>query len=128
MNSRVLYTTFALTCSLVAAGCSVRVNGTDAGNIPSQPFAGHLTSTERGYWFQQCGTPENARYWVTFVGASVGQIEEARKAGRYTTGQRAFVRWSAAVTDERLVGPGGPALLVRNIDELRAPRTDDCPR
>jgi hypothetical protein len=48
------------------------------------------------------------------------------KQGLLAMNERAFGHWRAFRTDERLVGPGGPALLVRDIFEIRAPREDDC--
>ena len=83
---------------------------------------------ERGSWFLPCGAgPDASQMWVTFTGAAVGQIEAARAGGMAVAGDTVFVRWRAALTDERLVGPGGPALLVRDIAEIRPAVDDSCP-
>ena len=113
-------------CSLVilTAACAAR----DAGlmSLPVEPFTGHVTTTATGSWFVACGSSEGSRWWVTFVDASVRQAEEARNKGLLATGQRAFVRWRASRTDDKVVGPGGPALLVRDIFEIRPAKPGDC--
>ena len=91
-----------------------------------EPFSGHVTTTEKGTWFTPCGSAESVRWWVTFVDASVRQAEQAKTSGQLAVNQRAFVRWRASRTDDRVAGPGGPALLVRDIFEIRAPRANDC--
>jgi hypothetical protein len=89
-------------------------------------FSGHVTTSESGTWFTPCGSaPESAKWWVTYTGTSLEQAARAKASGLLGT-DRTFVRWSAARTDERRIGPGGPALLVRDIVEVRAPRADDC--
>ena len=111
--------------AVLAAACSAR-----QGEIPKltvEPLAGHVTTTATGTWFVPCGAAEGAsRWWVTYVDASVRQAEQARKEGLLALNQRTFVRWRASRTDEKLVGPGGPALLVRDIFEIRAPKPGDC--
>ena len=95
--------------------------------LPVEPFAGHVTTTADGAWFVPCGSADDSqRWWVTYVDASVRQAADARKAGLLTINRPAFVRWRASRTDERLTGPGGPALLVRDIFEIRAPTANDC--
>jgi hypothetical protein len=99
----------------------------DSSSLPVEPFAGHVTTTPTGTWFVPCGAAEGAsRWWVTWVDASVRQMDEATKAGLLAMNERTFVRLRASRTDERMVGPGGPALLVRDIFEIRAPRANDC--
>ena len=67
------------------------------------------------------------KFWVTFTGASVQQAESAKTSKFFTPdGGPTFVRWRASRTDGGQVGPGGPALLVREILESRVPRADDC--
>ena len=91
-----------------------------------EPFSGHVIATDTGTWFTPCGSAESVRWWVTFVDASVRQAEQAKKSGQLAVNRRAFVRWRASRTDDRVAGPGGPALLVRDIFEIRAPGSNDC--
>lgn len=99
----------------------------DTLSLPVEPFDGHVTVTDTGTWFVPCGASADAKpSWVTWVDAAVRQMEDAKKAGLLALNQRTFVRWRASRTDDRLVGPGGPALLVRDIFEIRAPRANDC--
>jgi hypothetical protein len=99
----------------------------DTLSLPVEPFTGHVTVMETGTWFVPCGAVADAPpLWVTWVDGAVRQMEDARKAGLLASNERAFVRWRASRTDGRLVGPGGPALLVRDIFEIRAPRANDC--
>jgi hypothetical protein len=116
--------TMACVLLLTSSGCAARQ--LDAGQLPSEEFAGYLVDSGDGNWFEPCGDEAGPRWWVTFVDEAVRQVELARDAGRFAAGERHFVRVVAARTDERHVGPGGPALLVRNILELRPPRPDDC--
>lgn len=113
-----------LVCSflVIGSGCAARSSGPM--QLPIEAFSGHAIRTSSGTWFTACG--HSTRWWVTFVDASVRQFEEARRAGLLADDQPAFVRWRASRTDERLVGPGGPALLVRDIFEIRASRPGDC--
>ena len=112
---------------MLAGACAGRQG--DTSSLPVEPFSGHVTTTPTGTWFVPCGAAEGApRWWVTWVDASVRQVDEAKKAGLLAMNERTFVRWRASRTDERLVGPGGPALLVRDIFEIRAPRANDCAR
>jgi len=99
----------------------------DTMSLPIEPFSGHVTTTPTGTWFVPCGAAADAApWWVTWVDAAVRQMEDAKKAGLLALNERAFVRWRASRTGGRLVGPGGPALLVRDIFEIRAPRANDC--
>lgn len=109
---------------LASTGCAARQP--DAGQLPSEEFAGYLVDSGDGNWFQRCSDEAGSRWWVTLVDEAVRQVELARDSGRFAAGERHFVRVVAARTDQRHVGPGGPALLVRNILELRPPRPDDC--
>lgn len=111
---------------LAASGCAARQPS--ASDLPSQPFTGILTPSGNGYWFQRCEAPAESAWWVTFVDRAVSQLERARERGDVATERRTYVRWLAALTDERLVGPGGPALLVREIQELRPATPADCAR
>lgn len=106
-------------------GCGTHVP--DTSRLPTAAFAGHLVTTASGTWFERCGAPADERaWWVTFTDGAVEQIARARASGIAAAGDRAFVRWRAAVTDERHVGPGGTALLVREILEVREPGPHDC--
>jgi hypothetical protein len=110
---------------LLCTGCAAHESGVQT--LPSEPFSGHLTEAGDGTWFTPCAVTDNtAKMWVTFIGAAVDQAQRAKSSGVLASGQSAYVRLSAARTDERLAGPGGPALLVRDIAEIRAARADDC--
>lgn len=92
---------------------------------PSEVFAGHIAVTPNGAWFTPCGDPATSKWWVTFTEVSVAQAERA-KGGGLLGAAPTFVRWRAVRTNESQVGPGGPALLVREILEVRAPAANDC--
>ena len=109
---------------LTMAGCAARQP--TSSDLPSEPFAGHLTWSD-GYWFERCGST-GERWWVTFVDRASGQMQQGAEVDALKGGGRRFVRVSAARTDERHVGPGGPALLVRDIVEIRNPSDTDCGR
>jgi len=104
------------------AGCSARTSPAD---LPARDLAGHLSTAGNGVWFRPCGASAGTRWWVTFTGASVSEFAELREA--LPPGQQRYVRLNAAITDERHVGPGGPALLVRRIMESRLESPPDCP-
>ena len=111
------------------AGCAGALSGGPASNdqLPVQEYVGHYTQGKDGSWFVPCpGTDSTLRFWVTFTGAAVEQYNTARADGRAVTDQPSFVRIRAAATDERHVGPGGPALLVREIRELRPSGLNAC--
>lgn len=119
-RSRLLCVALLVFCAACAA------HQADVQSLPSETFSGHVTTSESGAWFTPCGSaPESPKWWVTYIGTSVEQAARAKASGLLGS-ERTFVRWSAARTDERRVGPGGPALLVRDILEVRAPRADDC--
>ena len=100
----------------------------DSASIPAVEMSGYLTVRDGGNWFQPCNSAAQAApIWVTVTGQSVAQLKAAIDAGRIQTGERRFVRMRAAPTDGSVVGPGGPALLAREIMELRAPAAGDCP-
>ena len=107
---------------LSLAGCSARTSPAD---LPARDLAGHLSTAGNGVWFRPCGASADTRWWVTFTGASVAEFSELRPA--LSPGQPRYVRLNAAITDERHVGPGGPALLVRRIVESRLESPPDCP-
>lgn len=111
---------------VLQAGCAARTTGAAA--LPDREFVGHLLTMEGANWFRPCEAgPDAPLFWVTFTDESVRQIEAARSEGRALVGDTAFVRWRAALTDERMVGPGGPALLVRDITEVQRADRGDCP-
>lgn len=114
----------ALCSTTVLAGCATRQ--IEPMNLPVETFAGHVVTTSAGSWFTPCGSDPSTRWWVTYVDTAVGQANEAKKSGLLEDSDRTFVRWRASRTDEKLVGPGGPALLVRDIFEIRAPSSSDC--
>ena len=115
---------FITACALAILTAACAAHQGQMPQLTVEPFAGHVTTTANGTWFVACGSSD--RWWVTYVDASVRQSAEARKAGHLANNQRAFVRWRASRTDEKVVGPGGPALLVRDIFEIRAPKAGDC--
>ena len=109
---------------VIFAGCATRQ--VEPMDLPVEPFAGHVVTTPEGTWFTPCGSDPSTRWWVTYVDRAVAQAADAKTAGLLGEKQRTFVRWRASRTDERLVGPGGPALLVRDIFEVRPPSPTDC--
>jgi hypothetical protein len=122
----------ALTLSIVAAGgCASAPSSLERlATQPAEEFRGHYTFGSGGSWFVRCGAaPADSAWWVTITGAAVAQVDEARRGGRLVDGRAAYARWRAVVTLGGEVGPRGPgvpALLVREVLELRAPRADDC--
>jgi hypothetical protein len=114
----------ALASIALLGGCATRQP--EPMNLPVEPFAGHVITTPKGVWFTPCGTDASTRWWVTYVDKAVRQAADAKTAGLLRENERTFVRWRASRTDEKLVGPGGPALLVRDIFEVRAPSASDC--
>lgn len=109
---------------LLLPGCATHVPM--AADLPAREFVGHVTMAENGNWFSPCETSGHARWWVTLTDDAVAQFARAREQGMVVAGEPSFVRWTAALTDDRHVGPGGPALLVRSIAEIRPARTNDC--
>jgi hypothetical protein len=120
--------TLAATLALVVAGCSAQQPSLP--DLPDQVLAGHFTSGGGESWFRPCDAePGDPSWWVTVTGRAVEQVEAARAEGRLTPGERHFVRWRAAITTGGEVGPQGPgtpALLVREVLELRPASEDDC--
>ena len=114
-----------LAMSVVTAGCATA--GVAASDVPNEELTGHITVDEHGTWFSPCGDGAGGpRWWVTFTDRSVQQIQGARASGQALSGSRSYVQWLAALTDEKHVGPGGTAVLVRDIREIRAPSAADC--
>jgi hypothetical protein len=110
------------------AGCtSSRISLDD---LPVSEHRGHIVwGLDGATWFTPCGGNQADPWWITFSGQSVVQRERAVASGELQRGSRYFVRLSAAVTKGGEVGPKGPghpALLVRNLLELRPARPDDC--
>jgi hypothetical protein len=111
---------------VLTAACATR--GSQPGDLPAQEYSGHLIRMAEGSWFEPCtGAPAGERWWVVFTERSVPQIQAAALDGRMRPGERTFVHWRAAPTDESVAGPGGPAVLVREILELRPAADGDCP-
>lgn len=117
-----------LVAGLTLGGCATQKNSLS--DLPVKELAGHYTSGQGESWFRPCGAaPTDRPWWVTFTEGSVAQADQARTAGQLVAGKSYFVRWRAAVTTGGEVGPQGPgvpALLVRDLLELRAPSDDDC--
>ena len=117
-----------LAATALIAGCAG--NHPDLSSLPARELSGHFTASEGASWFLSCGAaPSDSSWWVTFTGRSVAQMDSIRSAGVLRPGDRSFVRWRAAVTERGEVGPRGPgvpALLVREILELRAAAPGDC--
>jgi hypothetical protein len=119
----------SLVLGLLIAGACV-THRTSLDDLPSRELTGHYTTDDGGSWFRSCGSgPEEPSWWVTFTGRSVARADRARASGDLVPGVRYFVRWNAAVTTGGEVGPQGegvPALLVRELIELRPAADDDC--
>lgn len=122
----------ALTFAAAAGGaCAAGASSLERlATQPAEEFSGHYTGGAGGSWFRRCGAaPADSAWWVTITGAAVEQVTEARRDGRLLDGRPVFVRWRAVLTLGGEVGPrgpGAPALLVREVLELRAPGGDDC--
>jgi len=113
---------------LAVGGCAThRVPLSD---LPARELAGHYVSGPGESWFSPCSAdPGDASWWVTVTGRAVEQLDKVRSAGQLVPRERYFVRWMAAVTTEGDIGPrgpGAPALLVRDLLELRPAADDDC--
>jgi hypothetical protein len=112
----------------VMVGCATQK--ASLADLPVQEYAGHFTSGPGKSWFRPCGAaPGDRPWWVTFTERSVAQADEARAAGRLAPGNSYYVRWRAALTTGGEVGPQGPgvpALLVRELLDLRPAGADDC--
>jgi len=113
---------------LLLAGCALR--SASLSDLPEQDLAGHYTSEQGASWFRPCGVADaDSRWWVTFTGRSVAQVEQARSTGLLQPGQQYYVRWKAAITTGGEIGPQGPglpALLVRELLEVRPAADRDC--
>lgn len=117
-----------LAAAVVLGGCAIqRALQSD---LPVRELAGHYISGKGDSWFRPCdAVAGDPSWWVTVTGRAVDQMERARSAGQFVPGERYFVRWRAAVTTEGKIGPQGqgvPALLVRELLELRAGTEADC--
>ena len=113
---------------LAVGGCAThRVPDSE---LPAQELTGHYVSGPGESWFSPCSAaPGDASWWVTVTGGAVEQFDRARSAGQIASKQRYFVRWRSAVTTAGEIGPrgpGAPALLVRELIELRPAADDDC--
>jgi len=120
---------------LIAAGLTTGACATHTASLsdlPSSEFTGHYVSGPGESWFRPCdGSPSDPSWWVTLTGQAIEQVERARGAVQSAQGQPYFVRWRAAVSLDGQTGPRGrgvPALLVRELIELRAAGEDDCSR
>ena len=129
MNIRhVVRVVLGLAAAAGLGGCAV--HRAPLSDLPSRELAGHYVSGPGDNWFRPCGAvAADPAWWVTLTGRAVEQAERARTAGQLVPGQRYFVRWSAAVTTGGEVGPrgpGAPAVLVRDVLELRPAAASDC--
>lgn len=117
-----------LAAGLILGGCATHKQSFS--DLPVRELAGHYVGGPGESWFRVCGAAESDRpWWVTFTERSVAQVDQAREAGQLFPGQSCFVRFRAAVTTAGEVGPQGPgtpALLVREVLELRPAADDDC--
>lgn len=125
---RIILIATLIAVGFILAGCATQKGS--LADLPVKEFAGHFTSSPSESWFRPCGAaPGDRSWWVTFTERSVAQADEARAAGRLVGGKSYYVRWRAAVTTGGEVGPQGPgvpALLVRELLELREAGADDC--
>lgn len=116
-------TVFALPACAIGAGGGME-------SLPVRELRGHFTSGPGASWFRPCGaTAADAAWWVTVTDRAVGQVAAARDERRLRDGIEVYVRWRAAVTTGGEVGPrgeGAPALLVREVLELRTAGAEDC--
>jgi hypothetical protein len=127
-------TGLSLKAMLLLAGGAVVVGAACAGRrsldeLPTQLFVGHYSGVGGGSWFRRCGAePSDSAWWVTFTGVAVEQRDSLRREGEFPDASL-FVRWRAAMTEGGEVGPRGPgvpALLVRDIIEVRDSAPGDC--
>jgi hypothetical protein len=129
MRHDLLLRTTLLAAVAGLAGCAAHRASLD--DLPVQEYAGHFTAAPGASWFQRCGAPAaDSAWWVTVTDRAVAQVDSARAASGVAPGQRSFVRWRAARTEGGEVGPrgpGSPALLVRELLELRPAAPGDCP-
>jgi hypothetical protein len=116
-----------LAAVLAAAGCGKQPG---LAELPVREFTGHYVAGEAASWFRPCGgAAADPAWWVTFTDRSVEQAERAWASGQLQTGMPSFVRWAASVTMGGEVGPQGPgvpALLVRDILDVRPAAQGDC--
>jgi hypothetical protein len=100
-------------------------------DLPVQEYVGHYRAAAGGSWFTPCGASADAApMWVTYTEVSVAQCDAFLSAPGTDPGDPVFVLWRAAVTTGGEVGPAGPgapALLVREILEMRPATEGDCP-
>lgn len=112
-------------------GCALRqTTSIDAlQQQPAREFRGHYT-VGNGSWFVPCGAPAaDGAWWVTVTGLAASQTDRARRDGQLPANTPTFVRWRGVETSSGEVGPRGPgkpALLIREVVELRPRRDDDC--
>jgi hypothetical protein len=122
-----LWAAVSLGLSLCVWGCATQDRS--LANLPVQEYTGYYTDGENQSWFHASDSvPGAAPMWVTFTGKAVDQVEKARGSGQLLPGQRYFVRWKAAVTTGGEIGPrgqGAPALLVRELLEIRSATAAD---
>lgn len=115
---------WSIAAALALGACgAARSGGLEAlQRQPTAAYRGHYTIGPDGSWFRPCGAAAEEPWWVTVTGASVGQLDSARRAGQLREGQPSFVAWQAWLTRGGEIGPKGPghpALLVRTIDAVR---------
>ncbi|HEY0970334.1 MAG TPA: hypothetical protein VGE02_05090 [Gemmatimonadales bacterium] len=126
-DSRALYPLAALALMATTACAGRRP---DLGQLPTRDVSGHYTGGRGGSWFRPCGIAStDSAWWVTFTDRAVVQRDSLRSVGALPDGERRFVRWLGAVTEGGEVGPrgrGAPALLVREILDVRPPSSGDC--
>jgi hypothetical protein len=120
---RSLLIALAIPATVLAGACAAHQS--EVQTTPAEVFAGHVTVTADGAWFTRCGDTTGSKWWVTFTEAAVAQADRAKASGLLAS-PPTFVRWTAVRTDGKQVGPGGPALLVREILDVRAPAATDC--
>lgn len=129
MRCRRGFVTAACLCAALAAtGCGAR--RAPLSELPVREFAGHYVGGPGASWFRPCGAPRADRsWWVTLTERAVGQADQARSEGKLLPGKSYFVRWRAALMTDGSTGPQGPgvpALLVRDLIELREAAEHDC--
>lgn len=117
--------------AMLTAGCGGRLSPAAApARERETEYRGHYTRGAAGSWFTPCGAAVgDSAWWVTATGGSGAQLEAAKAAGRLVDGTPSYVHWRAVLTRTGEVGPrgrGAPALLVRDVLEVRARTSGDC--
>ncbi len=99
--------------------------------LPVREYRGQYTSASSASWFRPCGaTRADSAWWVSLEGRADRQLDRARASQGLAPGTPVYVRWCAARSDGSALDlgprPGAPALLVREVLEVRPATPDAC--